>query len=125
MYDKQHFEFPLHFLKFQALSIYILSSKGEVLFQKNSINSNDVINSNIANLTTNRVSFASCTGPTLSLLGTSKSNPIVVQSPNFPQNYPINIWSVIRFCLLFLRDTIMYYFNLRYLDIIYYQVFFC
>jgi hypothetical protein len=40
----------------------------------------------------NRQQWASCGGPTVSLAGTSWANPIVVQSPNFPQNYPINVW---------------------------------
>jgi hypothetical protein len=40
----------------------------------------------------NRQQWASCGGPTVSLAGTSWANPIVVQSPNFPQNYPTNVW---------------------------------
>ena len=39
---------------------------------------------------TDRQAWLGCNG-TISLLGTSRNSPIVVQSPNFPGNYPTNI----------------------------------
>ena len=59
---------------------------------------NRVIDNNINidnnNNIDNRQQWAWCGGPSLSLAGTSRANPIVVDSPNFPQNYPINVWLV-------------------------------
>ena len=40
---------------------------------------------------TDRQALATCNG-TIPLLGTSKTYPIIVQSPNFPGNYPTNLW---------------------------------
>ncbi len=52
----------------------------------------DVSKSRFSNVDiANRQSWASCNG-TISLLGTSRNFPVVVQSPNFPNKYPTNIW---------------------------------
>ncbi len=58
--------------------------------KKNNIDNNNIDNRNIEN----RQQWALCGGPTISLNRTSWAKPVVVQSPNFPMNYPINLWLV-------------------------------
>jgi hypothetical protein len=60
------------------------------IIDNNNIDDNNIDNRNIGN----RQQWASCGGPTISLAGTSWAKPVVVQSPNFPMNYPINLWLV-------------------------------